>query len=177
MRILALDQARKGAWSVFEYPDGNLIAYGGYEYELTKYTYAQAVLEIEKLVASLIEEYEVSAIFIEDIQLRVNVKAFKKLAQLQGVLVNFCEKNKLLYGYVAPSQWQNYCKARGRSAKELKAKVQVLDDTQRKQSKILSINYVKDRFDIDTDNDNIADAICIGYYVCQTVKIDGTSEE
>ena len=40
-----------------------------------------------------------------------------------------------------------------------------------------SINYVKDRFHIETDNDNIADAICIGYFVCQTIKIESTSEE
>ena len=45
----------------------------------------------------------------------MNVQSFKKLAQLQGVLINLFEKNEYLYDFVAPTQWQNYCKARGRT--------------------------------------------------------------
>lgn len=171
MQILALDQARNGAWSIFDYDTGELTAYSAFEYDLNQYTYAQAIMHIEALVDSLIKEYDISAVFMEDIQLRVNVKAFKKLAQLQGVLINYCEKHNILYGVVAPSQWQNYCCARGRSSKEVKANVVALDTNDRKESKILSMQFVKDKFGINTDNDNIADAICIGYYVCETIKI------
>lgn len=171
MNILALDQARNGAWSVFDYEQGNLIGYGTFSFGSTKFTYAKAVMHIEELVASIINAYDVSAVFIEDIQLRANVEAFKKLAQLQGVLVNFFEKNELLYGYVAPSQWQNYCKARGRNSKEVKAQILALEQSGKKQSKILSIQFVKDQFGIDTDNDNLADAIAIGYYVVNVIEI------
>lgn len=173
MKILALDQARNGAWSVFEHPSGELVAFGSFSFDSRKYAYSQAVLQIEALLASLIKRYKVSAVFLEDIQLRANVQAFKKLAQLQGVLVNYCEKNELLYGFIAPSQWQNYCRARGRNAKEIKNNIFKLEHADKKDSKILSMQFVKDRFHIETDNDNVADAICIGYYVCDVIEIKG----
>jgi Holliday junction resolvasome RuvABC endonuclease subunit len=172
LRILALDQARNGGWSVFEYPQSKPIEYGSFEYSTREYTYPQAVLEIEKLVESLIKQYKISAVFLEDIQLRFNVQAFKKLAQLQGVLINYMEKNNMLYGLIAPSQWQSYCEARGRTTKELKDDVRTLRKQGKKNSKILSIEFVKQQFHIDTTNDNIADAICIGYYACEKVVIN-----
>ena len=112
MNILAIDQARNGAWSVFNYETKSLIGYGYFSFDSKKYTYAKTIQHIEELVSSLLISYDISAVFIEDIQLRANVQAFKKLAQLQGVLVNLFEKNEYLYGYIAPSQWQNFCKAR-----------------------------------------------------------------
>lgn len=128
-------------------------------------------MHIEELVASLLKSYDISAVFIEDIQLRANVQAFKKLAQLQGVLVNLFEKNEYLYGYVAPSQWQSFCKARGRNSKEIKSQVLAVEPGGKKESKILSIQFVKDQFGIETDNDNLADAISIGFYVTNIVEL------
>ena len=148
-----------------------MIGYGTFSFDSKKYTYAKAILHIEELVASLINSYDVSAVFIEDIQLRANVQAFKKLAQLQGVLVNLFEKNEYLYGFVAPSQWQNFCKARGRNSKEIKEQVLSVETTGKKDSKILSIQFVKDQFGIETDNDNLADAISIGFYVTNILEI------
>ena len=80
--------------------------YGTFSFGSKKYTYAKAILAIETLVDELIKENDIAAVFIEDIQLRVNVQSFKKLAQLQGVLVNLFEKNEYLYSFVAPTQWQ-----------------------------------------------------------------------
>lgn len=174
MNILAIDQARNGAWSVFDYEKGELIGYGTFSFESKKYTYAKAILHIEELVAEVISKYDVSAVFIEDIQLRANVQAFKKLAQLQGVLVNLFEKNEYLYGFVAPTQWQNFCRARGRNTKEIKSKVFELERAGKKQSKILSIQFAKEQFGIDTENDNLADALCIGYYIVNAIEITQT---
>ena len=115
IKILAIDQARNGAWAIFNYDTKELETYGTFSFGNKKYTYAKAILAIETLVDELIKEHDISAVFIEDIQLRVNVQSFKKLAQLQGVLVNLFEKNEYLYSFVAPTQWQNYCKARGRN--------------------------------------------------------------
>lgn len=120
--------------------------------------------------------YDISAVFIEDIQLRANVQAFKRLAQLQGVLVNLFERNEYLYGYVAPSQWQNFCKARGRNSKEIKSQVLMVEPSGKKESKILSIQFVKDQFGIETENDNLADAISIGYYVANIVELVETGK-
>lgn len=172
MNILAVDQARNGAWSVFDYEKGTLVGYGTFSFDSKKYTYAKTILHIEEIVSEVIRAYDVSAVFIEDIQLRANVQAFKKLAQLQGVLVNLCERNEYLYGFVVPTQWQNYCRARGRNSKEVKSRVLELEKAGKKQSKILSIQFAKEQFGIDTENDNLADALCIGWYVVNAVDIE-----
>lgn len=173
IKILAIDQARNGAWAVFDYETKKLDTYGTFSFGNKDYTYAKAILAIESLVDTLIKTYGISAVFIEDIQLRVNVQSFKKLAQLQGVLVNLFEKNEYLYDFVAPTQWQNYCKARGRSSKEIKEKIKALEASGKKESKILSIQFVKEKFNVDTDNDNLSDAICIGYFAVNHFKLEG----
>lgn len=172
MKILAIDQARNGAWAIFDYENKVLEDYGTFSYGSKQYTFAQAVLEIERLVDDIIKQHNVSAVFIEDIQLRVNVQSFKRLAQLQGVLVNLFEKNEYLYDFVAPTQWQNFYKARGRSSKEVKEKIKTLEASGKKQSKILSIQAVKELYGVDTENDNLADAIMIGHYVVHNVVIE-----
>lgn len=171
LNILAIDQARNGAWSVFDYEKGELIGYGTFEFSLEKYTYARAIKHIKELIAAVLKTYDIDAVFVEDIQMRVSVSSFKKLAQLQGVLVNLFEENEYLYGYIAPSQWQNFCKARGRNTKEKSARVLALEKSGVKQSKILSIQFIKDQFGIETENDNLADAISIGWYVVNAVEI------
>ena len=151
IKILAIDQARNGAWAIFNYDTKELETYGTFSFGNKKYTYAKAILAIETLV----------------------VQSFKKLAQLQGVLVNLFEKNEYLYSFVAPTQWQNYCKARGRTSKEVKEKIKTLENAGKKESKILSIQFVKEKFHIDTDNDNLSDAICIGHYAVNHFEIEG----
>lgn len=171
LKILALDQARSGAWSVFDYESKQLLDYGIFDFDAKHYTYAQAVFCIEQLVWDVMQEQEVDAVFLEDIQLRANVQAFKKLAQLQGVLVNLLQKNDYLYDYIAPSKWQNYCMARSRNATERKSNVTSVRADGKKESKVLSLQFVKDHFDIETTNDNLADAICIGWYVVNEVEL------
>lgn len=171
MKILAVDQARHGAWSIFDYEKKELLECRTWGYDNKKYTFEQAVLHIEELLDEVIQTHDIDAVFLEDIQLRQNVQSFKRLAQLQGVLVNLCEKTNILYNLVAPTQWQNYCKARGRTTKEIKSKITSVDPSVKKTSKILSIQFVKEKFDIDTTNDNLSDAICIGYYVVNNIQI------
>ena len=171
LNILAIDQARNGAWSVFDYEKKKLIGYGTYEFPIEKFTYSKAIMHIKELIHAVIKTYDVKAVFVEDIQMRASVSSFKKLAQLQGVLVNLFEENEYLYGYIAPSQWQNFCKARGRNTKEKNDRIMELERSGKKQSKILSIQFVKEQFGIDTDNDDLADAICQGFYIVNVVEI------
>lgn len=180
MKILAVDQARHGAWAIFDYENKELLDYGVWSFDNKKYTFEQAVLNIKALVNEVIHAHNIDAIFLEDIQLRKNPLSFKKLAQLQGVLVNLCEENEFLYDLVAPSQWQNYCNARGRTEREVKAKITAIEGNNKKASKILSLQFVKDLYGINTDNDNLSDSICIGHYVVNNIKIrneDSTDEK
>lgn len=90
--------------------------------------------------------------------------------------MNLFEKNEYLYGYVAPSQWQNFCKARGRNSKEIKSQVLSVETNGKKESKILSIQFVKDQFGIETENDNLADAVSMGFYVVNIVELEVSSK-
>ena len=170
LNILAIDQARNGAWSVFDYKTKELVGYGTFSFDTKEYTYSKAILHIEEILDMLVKAYKPKYIAIEDIQLRANPQSFKKLAQLQGVLVNFCEKNKLSYGLIAPTRWQNFCRARGRNSKEVKSGVLSVNTSGKKESKMLSLQFVKENFGVVTENDNLADAICISYHVLCTLE-------
>lgn len=174
MKILAVDQARHGAWAIFDYEEKKLLAYDSFSFDNRKYKFEQAVLQIETLIDSVINAHGIDAVFIEDIQQRKSVKSFKKLAQLQGVLINLFEKNNFHYGIVAPSQWQNFCGARGRTEKERKAGKKSKDPDANKTTKELSIQRVKELYGVETENDNVADAILIAHYVVN--KIDLSKE-
>lgn len=171
MKILAVDQARHGAWAVYDYEGKKLLDYGAWGFDNKNYTFEQAILHIEALLSEVIRTHDIDAVFLEDIQLSKNVQSFKKLAQLQGVLVNMCEKTNILYNLVAPTQWQNYCKARGRTTKEIKSKITSVEPTGKKTSKILSLQAARDIYEIVTENDNLADAVMIGHYVVNNIKI------
>ncbi len=172
MKILAVDQARHGAWAVYDYGEKRLLDYDTWSFDSKNYTFEQAILHIEALLSEVIRTHDICAVFIEDIQMQKNVLSFKRLAQLQGVLVNLCEKTNILYNLVAPTQWQNFCKARGRTTKEIKSKVTSVEPTTKKTSKILSLQFVQEKFEIETVNDNLSDAICIGWYVVNKIKIE-----
>lgn len=174
INILAVDQARHGAWSVFDYETKKLLDYGTWSFENYKYTFEQAILCIEELICDVIHTHDIGAVFFEDIQMQRNALSFKRLAQLQGVLVNLCEKNNYLYGLVSPSKWQNYCNARGRTAREAKVKVTTATPVNsKKKSKILSLQAAKDLYGVKTENDNLADAVMIGHYVVHNIEIKG----
>lgn len=164
VKILAVDQARHGAWAIYDYEKQKLLDYGTWGFDNKSYTFEQAILHIEALIEEVIQTHDIDAVFLEDIQLRQNVQSFKRLAQLQGVLVNLCEKTNTSYHLVAPTQWQNYCKARGRTAKEIKSKVTSVEPTTKKTSKILSLQAAKEIYGLETENDNLADAVMIGHY-------------
>ena len=166
MKVLAVDQARHGAWAVFDTDNKMLIDCGTWVFSNKRYTFEEAILKTEYLLEDIVRTKGIDIVFLEDIQLRQNVKTFKKLAQLQGVLINFCERNGYRYGVIQPTKWQNFCNARGRTQKEIKDNVERLEvDTTKKKSKVLSMQAVKSIYGIDIKNDNLADAIMIGYFV------------
>jgi len=137
-----------------------LLSWGEWSFPARKYDFSRAVYEITRVAMDLVQTNNIDVVFIEDTQLRQNVQSFKKLAQLQGALINLFEGLGMPYESVPPTRWQSYCGARGRSYKEHK------DNTAPgpKASKMLSMEFVREQFGIETNNDNLADAICIGWY-------------
>jgi len=120
-----------------------LLSWGEWSFPARKYEFSRAVYEITRVATELIRINNIEVVFIEDTQLRQNAQSFKKLAQLQGALINLFEGLAVPYESVPPTRWQSYCGVR---------------------SKAQSMEFVRDHFGIETDNDNLADAICIGHY-------------
>lgn len=81
---------------MFNYESKELIGHGTWSFDNKKYTFPKAVRNIEVLIENIMNTQGIDAVFYEDIQLRVNAQGFKRLAQLQGVLINLAEKNEYL---------------------------------------------------------------------------------
>ena len=180
MNILALDQAQDGAWSVFNFETKELIAHGCFNVKSSKYTYSKSILLIEQYVDTLIEPYDIKAIFIEDTNMRPSaVQAFKRLAQLQGVLINYCEKHRIPYGIVITTSWQKLCRdVGGKMYPDFKKKSSDLKEAGHQPSKIPSAVFVNKHYGIETNNGNLADAIAIGYYAVNKFEfVNGEMKE
>jgi len=162
MKILAIDQARKGAWAVFDTQTKALEHYGVWEFPNRIYPFPKAVHEITSLIDGLLKEHGIGAVYIEDVSLGPNPQAFKRLAQLQGALINLFEQlseadttrgSGIAYGIVPPTQWQTFCGA-----------------LQKHRTKELSLAFARERFGISTEDHNLADAICIGWHAVNNLS-------
>ena len=161
MKILSVDQARNGAWAIGESDTKELLEFGAFSFTGKKYTYAQAIVKIEALINNLIDEKKIDAVFVEDIQMRRNVLSYKRLAQLQGVFINLLEKKGIPYGYIAPAKWQSWCRKKLKSMNTHVKTTAVLAESEKKETKMLSLCFVKEQYGIDTADDNLADAVSI----------------
>lgn len=170
MYVLSVDQARHGGWCIFNYGDKSLVSYGVFSFEDKDCCFEQAIMRIADFVRDKIEQNGIDMVVIEDINMRQNVDSFKKLAWLQGALIADMERHESLYILVQPSAWQSYCGARGRTTKERNAGVSEAPKG-KKASKVLSIQFVKSQFGIDTEDDNLADAISMGWYAVNNVTL------
>lgn len=82
----------------------------------------------------------------------INVKTYKALMYLQGCIAMMVHQNfkHITVDFMYPSQWRKVCKIKqGRGV-------------QRQAQKLNDINWVKENFNLDV-NDDIADAIGIGF--------------
>ena len=156
---------------MFDYDNKVLIASGHFSFPSRKYDFQTAIQLICDKVLKLAKQYNASAVFLEDVMYRFNMDSFKKLSQLQGALIYMLESHDYLYHIVAPSAWQGYCKSQSHAFKEAQTRIVESGGDGKKASKKLSIKFVKDNFDITTTNDNLADAICIGFYAVMNIPL------
>lgn len=151
MRLLALDQASKvSGWSIFI--DGELKDWG----HLTTHQdeVGLRLADIHQFIISKVQKWNINTIAFEDIQLQSsvgnNVKTFKVLANVYGVvLMTAVELNKT-YLAVPSSTWKSFLKIKGRTRPEQKRNAQ---------------QYVLQKYGIKATQDE-CDSICIGTYVC-----------
>ena len=144
--ILALDQAsRTSGWSVFQ--DEQLIASGTFTFDDDDFSLR--LVKIRKKVISLIEQYNINKILLEDIQLQGqtnNVETYRKLAEVRGVLSELAREMNIPHEIIHSQTWKSTLNIKGR------------DRTTQKRNAQL---FVEAAYGKKVSQD-CADAICLG---------------
>lgn len=151
-RILAFDQASiTSGWSVFD--QDKLISYG--KWSSDGKDSIERIGQTKGWFASSILKWKPDKVILEDIQLQKftatngegdAVLTYKKLAHLQGVLMNYLYENQIDFQVVSPSTWRNYSEIKGKTRTDKKKNAQL---------------KVKKLYDVSVTQDE-ADAILIG---------------
>ena len=150
-RILALDAATETTgYSIYD--DKKLVAYGTHSVDPTFNSTAR-INAMKHWIDSVCRTCKPNAVGIEGIQYQQHygVKTFQTLANLQGVLLDYCyeHKDQFKYDVATSSTWRSH--------------LGINNADKRENAKQKAQSYVKLMFGISTTQDE-ADAICIGKY-------------
>ena len=152
MNLLALDMSTKSTGYAI-YKHNKLIQYN-YITATSNDLFNRIKVMMNSINKILQQNLDLEYVVMEEVRQQgfINVKTYKALMYLQGcVQMMIHQKFKHLQtDFLYPSSWRRICK--------VKQGPGIL----RKQQKQLDIQWVKDNFNI-TVNDDIADAIGIGY--------------
>lgn len=152
--LLALDQSsHTSGYAIFS--EGKLISYGKFTFDDNDI--GDRLYKIREKVKSLIEEYNINFVVFEDIQLQSNVannvKTFKVLAEVFGVIYELLTELDIPKETVLAGTWKRFLSIKGRARAEQKKEAQ---------------NFVLTNYGIKATQDE-SDAICIGvYYLSRT---------
>ena len=152
--ILALDQAsRTIGYAIFQ--EGKLIASGTFTY--ADDDFSLRLVKIRNKVISLIEEYRINKILLEDIQLQGqtnNVTTYKALAEVLGVLEELSRELNIPHELIHSQSWKSTLGIKGRDPATQKRNAQV---------------YVENVYGLKVSQD-ATDAICIGTHYINSTK-------
>lgn len=157
MKTLSLDLSTKSSgWAIWE--DNNLIMHGCIVKKSKDVI--KRIAQMRDQVISLIRFYNIDKIVMEEVRPDYNSHTGKVLIWLQAavVIAAYELNSKIEYNFINASEWRAALNIKqGRGIK-------------RDQLKPQDIQYVKDKYDIEV-NDDEADAICIFDGYC--IKNDG----
>lgn len=148
--ILGIDPSTKSTGiAIFE--DNTLI-----KYKCITASSSNLFTRIEKIITELnniLKTNKIDYVYIEDVfpeDVKHNQQVFNALKYLQGFILYELNKFKINHTFFTASEWRKKCgikTGRGIKRETLKGK---------------DIEFVENKFNV-TVNDDIADAICIGY--------------
>lgn len=146
MKVLSFDQSsNKTGWAAFndnEYSKSGII---------DKHQISDINIRIGEMGTSIckkIEEIHPDIVIIENIQAQSGVSTVIALARLQGFILGWCYVHKIKVEIIGPSEWRSQLKFKQGAG------------VKRKELKEQSINYVKNKYDLDLPEDEI-EAIAI----------------
>ncbi len=148
-KLLALDQAsRISGWAFFD--NGELKEFG--KIVVSDDDIGERLYKIRKEVQKLIDKFEIDEIVFEDIQLQTNVgnnvKTFKILAEVFGIIYELATELKIKNTAVLSGVWKSALGIKGKRRPDQKHNAQL---------------YVNNTYHINPTQDE-CDAICIGAY-------------
>lgn len=162
MKVLALDLSTKSAgWAVFE--NKKLIDSGCIT--ATSTNVLNRISKITEDLRIIYDRYSPDEIIVEEVlpeDVKHNQQVFKALMYMQASVALEFNKNGKKLNFYGASEWRKKCGIRtGRGVT-------------RDMVKAADIKFVKDNYGIDA-NDDVCDAICIGYAYTheKTITADG----
>ena len=154
MRLLSIDQSlSRSGYST--HSKDELITYGIIKTN-PKQTQEERVGEIITKMFSLIDEYKIDRVVLEDIQSQKNPKTYRILSMLLGVLCYKLYESNIPFEIISPSSWRSTLNInKGRKREEKKKQAQ---------------DYVERKFGIRPTEDE-CDSICLGLAYLHKLKL------
>lgn len=176
-RVLGVDASTKSyAWCLIE--DGAVIDYGEFEFTGNSiYKKMQSAKEAAVKLSAMEPDY----CAIEQIVFVNNRAVTIKLAYFVGILMGEMAGISTVFDDVSPMTWMNFI-GNGRFTKEEKLdfKREHPDKTKtwhrnyrRQVRKQRTMDWAKEEYGIDVDNDNIADAVGVAHYADKELTKNG----
>lgn len=152
-KLLAFDQSTsKTGWAFF---DGEKLAeYGVINKTKIKDT-PNRIKEMYLEIIQQIDELHPDKVIIEAVQQQASPATSMMLSQLQGMIIGYLYEHHIAVDSPLPTQWRK------------RLGFQQGQGIKRDDLKVQSISYVKDTYGIETESDDVADAICIGAAMCE----------
>lgn len=153
MNLLALDMSTKSTGYAI-YKHNKLVQYN-YITATSNDLFNRIKIMMNAINKILQQNLDLEYVIMEEVRQQgfINVKTYKALMYLQGCIQMIIHQKfkHLQTDFLYPSSWRKICQIKqGRGI-------------QRKQQKQLDIQWVKDNFNIIPENDDVADAIGLGY--------------
>lgn len=149
MKIVGIDSSTKSTGLSF-FENGNLSFYTCLDFHKTKDVDDRTRQMIGALDFEL-KKLDPDSVFVEAQWVKRNVQTTIKLAYIVGAIKHICMEIGTGCNTTLPSQWRKAMGIKGKN---------------RPDDKDLAVQYVKNKYDIDV-NDDVAEAICIGEYACE----------
>jgi Holliday junction resolvasome RuvABC endonuclease subunit len=120
-------------------------------------TWELRIHKIKEFINTLCKQYQPELISLEDTQMQGGNKlTYGKLCGLKYLIIDYCIENNIPYVVVHSKSWKSYCQ---------------IDKCDRSKDKEASINFVKNKFNIEV-SDDVSDAVCQGFYVINNIKTE-----
>ena len=154
MKILSIDQSLNcSGYCICESDNLNLIKCTFYKPKCVKSV--EKMYKICVFFNQIIQEENIDLVLLEDVQSQLSIKTFKLLSMLLGALIEVVNENQCEYMIIPPATWRKILNPKkGMKRKELKE---------------LSKQYVRDRFNLEV-NDDVADSICMLCYFIENYE-------